>query len=211
MRAVKPFVTLSLVALVVLLAPLTATPAFASQPEAAAAEGAHAATGVSPFAGDVGNALWTLVVFAVLLWVLGKFAWGPILRGLQGREDYIRLALEKAKQDREAAEHRLGEYEAKLAAARTEVDAILEEARRDADALRQREEERAREESQQMIARAKREIDVAKDTAVKELYAQAGRLTTDAASRILKREIKAEDHERLIAESIAAIGRMELN
>jgi F-type H+-transporting ATPase subunit b len=209
MRAVKPFVTPLLVALLALAA-LTPTAAFASQPEAAA-EGAHQAAGTSPFAGDVGNALWTLVVFAVLLWVLGKYAWGPILRGLQGREDYIRVALEKAKQDREQAEHRLREYEAKLAEARTEVDAILEEARRDADVLRQREEERAREESGQMIARAKREIDVAKDTAVKELYAQAGLLTTDAASRILKREIKPEDHERLIAESIAAIERMELN
>ena len=178
-----------------------------AEPEAASSEGGA----ISPFAGDVGTALWTVVIFVLLLWVLGKYAWGPILRGLQGREDYIRLALEKAKGDREEAGRRLREYEVKLAAARAEVDAILDEARRDADVLRQREEEKARAEAEQMVARAKREIDVAKETALKELYARTSHLATDAAGRILKREIKAEDHERLIAESIAAIERMELN
>src|SRR5579859_7815527 len=52
------------------------------------------------FAGDIGNSLWTIVIFVLLLVVLGKFAWGPILQGLQGREQFIREALEKAKQDR---------------------------------------------------------------------------------------------------------------
>jgi F-type H+-transporting ATPase subunit b len=186
---------------------LPAFTAWADEPDAASGHGGT----ISPFAGDVGTALWTVVIFVLLLWVLGKYAWGPILRGLQGREDYIRQAMEKAKGDRDEAEQRLREYEVKLAAARAEVDAILDEARRDADVVRQREEEKTRAEAEQMIARAKREIDVAQETALKELYARASHLATDAAGRILKREIKAEDHQRLIAESIAAIERMELN
>ena len=198
MRAVTAFVAVL----------LTAAGAFAGQPEAAG----HAEGGaISPFAGDVGSALWTLVIFGVLVWVLGRYAWGPILRGLQGRENYIRQALEKAKADREAGEALLRDYEAKLATARAEVEGMLEEARRDAEALRQREEERTREEAEQMIARARREIEVATETAVKELYTHAGRLATDAAGRILQREIKGEDHQRLIDESIAAIGKMDLN
>jgi F-type H+-transporting ATPase subunit b len=187
---------------------LAAAGAWAGQPEAAG----HGEGGaISPFAGDFGNALWTLVVFAVLLWVLGRYAWGPILRGLQGREQFIRSALEEAKRDRDQAAERLNEYAAKLAGARAEVEAILDEARRDADVVRQREEEKARAEAVEMVARARREIDLATETAVKELYTRAGRLATDVAARILKREIKPEDHERLIAESIAAIDRMEKN
>lgn len=185
---------------------LLAAAAYAGEPEAAG----HGGGASNLFAGDLGNAVWTLVIFIALLWVLGRYAWDPILRGLQGREQFIRSALEEAKRDRDEAKGRLAEYEAKLASARAEVDAILDEARRDADQLRQREEQRARGEAEQIIARARREIEVATETAVKDLYSRASRLATAAAGRILKREVKPEDHERLIAESIEAIDRMDL-
>lgn len=174
-------------------------------------EGAHGGGegSINIFAGDLGNSLWTLVIFGVLLWVLGRYAWGPILSGLQGREQFIRDALQKAKDDRDAAEERLREYEAKLATARHEVDAMLEEARRDADVLRQREEQRAKEEGDKIIARARREIEIASETAVKDLYARATQLVTDASSRVLGRELTAGDHDRLVRESIAAVERME--
>jgi len=184
---------------------LTAGTDWAVEPEAGHGVGGA----ISPFAGDVGNALWTLVVFAILVWVLGRYAWGPILRGLQGREQFIRTALAEAKTQRDEAEARLREYEAKLAAARDEVDAIMEEARRDADRVRLREEERAREEAEKTIARARREIEIAADTAVKDLYTRAARLATAAATAVLRREIRPEDHERLVAESIAALDRLE--
>lgn len=188
---------------------LLAAPVYAA---AVAEEGGHGGEGsINIFAGDVGNALWTLVIFLVLLWVLGKYAWGPVLSGLQGREEFIRGALEQAKQDRDAAEARLAEYEAKLATARHEVEAILDEARRDADVVRRREEEKAKEEAERMIARARREIEIASETAVKDLYARATQLATEAASRILGRELNPEDHERLVRESIAAVERMESN
>lgn len=177
---------------------------------AATPDGGHGDGGaISPFAGDVGNALWTLVIFAILLWVLGKYAWGPILQGIQGREKFIRDALAEAKTQRDEAEARLKEYEAKLAAARDEVDAIMDEARRDAEAVRLREEERAREEAEKTISRARREIEIAADTALKDLYNRAARVATAAASAVLRREIHAEDHERLVAESIAALDRLE--
>ncbi|MCB1034386.1 MAG: F0F1 ATP synthase subunit B [Acidobacteria bacterium] len=163
----------------------------------------------SLFAGDVGNLIWTLVIFLVVLWVLGKFAWGPILEGLQGREKFISDSLEQAKQQRDEAAALLEQYEEKLAAARSETEAILDEARRDADAVRKREEERAKEEADKLLARARREIEIATETAVKELYTRAAKLSTVGASRILEREISAADHERLIEESIAAIEQME--
>jgi F-type H+-transporting ATPase subunit b len=156
----------------------------------------------NPFAGDIGNALWTLIIFVLVVVVLGKFAWGPILRALQKREDFIRSSLEAAKEDREQAEARLKEYEEKLHAARVEGTSIVQEARRDAEEVKRRIEQDAKAEADAMVERARREIGIATDTAVKELYALTARLSTDVAARIIRKELDKTQHERLIAESI---------
>lgn len=173
---------------------------------AAAEEG-----GTNPFAGDVGNAIWTLVIFLLVVFVLGKWAWGPILSALQRREEFIRDALATAKHEREEAEARLREYEERLAQARAEATAIVEEGRRDGEAVRRRIEEEAREETDRMIARAKREIAIATETAVKELYEHSARVGVEIAGRVLRRELGPEDQERLIAESLRELGRLEEN
>ncbi|HEX3555031.1 MAG TPA: F0F1 ATP synthase subunit B [Thermoanaerobaculia bacterium] len=163
--------------------------------------------GESPslFAGDLGNSVWTLLIFVLVLVVLGKFAWGPILNTLQTRESFIREALEKAKHDREAAEARLKEYEQKLAAARGEASAIVDEGRRDADVVKRRIEAAAKEEADRMIERARREIQIATDTATKELYTLSARLATQLAAQVIGRELNPQDHARLIAEGIDGI------
>ncbi len=163
------------------------------------------------FAGDLGNIIWTLLIFGLVLFVLGRFAWGPILEGLQKRETFIHDALAKAKDDRDEAESRLREYEGILDKARAEATAIVEEGRRDADVLRVKIEADAKAEREAELARAKREIGIAKQTAVKELYELSGRLATDMAGRIIGRELTAGDHQRLIEESIAEIGQIEGN
>lgn len=185
---------------IICVAALAATPAFA-------AEGG----GGNVFAGDIGNAIWTLVVFGLSLVVLGKFAWGPMLKGLQEREKFIHDSLEEAKRDREAAEERLARYEEKLNAARAEATDIVAEGRRDAEAVKQKIENETREETRLMIDRAKREIDLATQTAKGDLYTAGARLATDMASRIIRKELSAEDHERLIAESIEKLGDVETN
>ncbi|HEX2251901.1 MAG TPA: F0F1 ATP synthase subunit B [Thermoanaerobaculia bacterium] len=179
----------------------------AAAPAALAAEPNGEAAAWSPFQGDFGNFLWTVLIFAVVVWVLRKFAWGPILGALQGRESYIRDSLEQAKSQREAAEARMAEYEKKLAEARGEVEAMLAEARRDAAALRERESEAAKQDAAEILERARREITLAKDDAVRDLYRQAANLATAAAGQVLQRELRPEDHERLIAESIEAMER----
>lgn len=185
----------STVPLVVSGAPLAAA-------EAAAGHGG----GVTPFAGDVGNAIWTLLVFALVVFVLGKFAWKPILGGLQAREKFIRESLEEARRDRAEAEARLKEYVDRLNHARSEATAIVEESRRDADAVRRRIEEEAHGEAGRIVERAKREIGLAQEAAVKELYDVSARLTTEVAGKILAREINSADHERLIREAIDRLG-----
>lgn len=169
---------------------------------ALAAETEHGGGANNPFAGDFGNALWTLVIFGLVVFVLGKFAWGPILSTLQARETFIRESLESAKRDRDEAESRLREYEERLAQARAEATAIVDEGRRDASAVKHRIEEDARAEADKMIERARREIQIATETATKELYQLSARLATDMAGKVIGRELTAQDHERLIAESL---------
>jgi len=169
-----------------------------------AAETEHEAP--SLFAGDLGNSFWTLLIFVVVLVVLGKFAWGPILATLQARESFIHDALAKAKSDRDAAEARLREYEERLAQARAEASGIVDEGRRDAVVVKQRIEDDARREAEKMLERARREIQIATETATKELYQVAARLATDMAGKVIGREIGPQDHERLIAESLEGLG-----
>jgi len=157
---------------------------------------------MSPFAGDVGNALWTIAIFLLVVFVLGRFAWRPILSGLQSRESFIRQSIEEARRDRAEAEERLKQYIDKLNHARSEATAIVDEARRDADVVKQRIEQEASAEAARIVERARREIQLATEGAVKEIYALTAKLSTQVASKILEREITPQDHERLIRESI---------
>jgi F-type H+-transporting ATPase subunit b len=163
------------------------------------------------FAGDIGNAVWTLVIFLLVIVVLGKFAWGPLLSGLQQREEFIRRSLEEAKADRQAAEARLREYEEKLAEANAEAVAIIEKGKSEGETLRAGIEEKARDEADKMVDRARREIELAKQTAIKDLYATSSTLATEIASRIVQRELQPADHEKLIADSIDELGKLDRN
>ncbi len=179
---------------------LAATPALASGGESA-----------NPFAGDVGVAVWTVVIFLTVVFVLGKFAWGPILNALQKREDFIRDSLEQAKKDREESEAKLKEYTEQLTAARAEAKEIVEEGRRDAEVVHGKIEQDAKKEAAAIMERARREIQIATDTAVKELYDLSGKLATDIASRIIRKELNAAEHERLISESIEELSKAQQN
>ena len=166
---------------------------------------------VNLFAGDVGNAVWTLIIFLAVIFVLGKFAWGPLLNGLQQRERFIRNSLNSAKRDREEAERRLLEIEDRLAAARSEATKFIDKGRRDGEALRDRIESDARAEAEKTVERALREIELAKQGAIRDLYATSASLATDIAAKIVGRELEAKDHERLIQESIDELSELDRN
>ena len=177
----------------------------------APALGSEGAEGPNLFTGDLGNILWSLITFACVLLVLGKFAWGPVLNALQKREDFIRDSLEQAKRDREEAEARLREYSDKLVQAKAEATSIVEEGRRDGDALKRKIEEDAKSEASKMIERAKHEIGIATRTAVKSLYDLSGELAVNIASRIIRKELNPKEHERLISESIEEFSKVHEN
>ena len=139
---------------------------------------------------------------------LGRFAWGPILSALQKREEFIRQSLEQARDDRLRAEAQLKEYSEQLHRARDEASAIVDEGRRDGEVVKRKIHDDARTEADAMLERAKREIATARDTAVKELYELTARLSTEVAARVIRKELDAPGHERLIEESIEELAKL---
>src|SRR5258706_5114718 len=120
-----------------------------------AAEEAPAA--LSPFAGNLGNAVWTVTIFVIVVIVLGKFAWGPVLALLRQREEFIHGSLADAKRDRDEAEATLKDYAARLQSAQAEAGRIIEAARRDAERVRDELRERAKVEADTLIGEAEQQ------------------------------------------------------
>lgn len=156
----------------------------------------------SVFAGGIGNFIVTLVIFLIVIFVLKTYAWGPILTTLQERENQIRDSLEKARNERRLAEEMHQRYQEQMNRARQEATAIVEEGRRDAEVVRRRIQDEARRESDEMIARARREVRLATDAAIKELYDRTADLAVDVAGGIIRKELKADDHRGLVEESV---------
>jgi F-type H+-transporting ATPase subunit b len=157
---------------------------------------------LSPFAGNVGNAVWTLVIFVLVVILLGKFAWGPVLGLLKQREEFIHKSLSDAKHDRDEAEARLKEYAARLQSAQREAIGIVEEARRDAERLREELRERARAEADTMIKNAERQVQLETSRALQQIRKEAVDLSVTIASKLLQRNISKDDNEKLINDAI---------
>jgi F-type H+-transporting ATPase subunit b len=150
----------------------------------------------TPITGEL--SFWTLIMFGVLLAVLGRYAWGPLLDALDARERHIRDSLQEAERARDEARRLLAEHERKLADVQNEVRAILDEARRDAQHTQQEILKQAQAEAQATRERAKRDIEQARDHALQELFHRAADLATELASRILRRNLNLQDHRDLI-------------
>ena len=180
---------------------------------AAPAEGGHGSEDKLGFLGlqryDLG--IYTLIVFGALIFILSKYAWPHISEGLKKREAAILGAREEALKDRQAAEQRLAEAKRQLDEAAQQARGILEEARRDAEALRASEREVGVKEAASERERAKREIEAAKDVALQEIYLQAVQLAATLSSKTIRRQLSADDHRRLLDESLAEMKKAVQN
>ncbi len=159
----------------------------------------------SPFAGGIGNMIVTLIIFGIVVFVLGKYAWPVLLKTLAEREQAIRKALEEARHEREEAARLLEQYRKQLDEARQQASAIVEEGRRDAEVVRRRLHEQAQQEAEQILARARQEIELATEAAKRELFDRVADLAVMIAGRILRRELKPEDHRDLVVQSVQQI------
>jgi F-type H+-transporting ATPase subunit b len=163
---------------------------------------AHEETKQNPLSIDPDLAIFTAIVFVILLLVLRKFAWGPIVEGLEKRESSIANQIEEAKQCNEKAKQSLAEYEAKLAASAEEVKAMLAEARQDAEATKARIVSEAEEVARRERDRAVQDIGLAKEAAIRELAQRSVDSAVSLASQVLRKEVDSGAHSQLIQESL---------
>lgn len=147
-------------------------------------------------------ALWTLVVFLLLLAILWKFAWGPISEALVQREQRIADDMAAARAQNEQAKELLHEHEIKLASAADEVRKMLDQARREADAQKQSIIDEAQQAAASEKDRAVREIGAAKNEALRDLADKSVGTAVDLAGRIVGRQLNQSDHENLIKDAL---------
>lgn len=139
-----------------------------------------------------------IVTFLVLLALLTKLAWKPILNGLQQREAVIKKALDDAQKANEDALVLLAQYEDKMDQAKADAQAIADGARKEADAARQRIENDARTRAEETLERSLREIQQAKETALDGILKEVGDIAAETASRIVRRELSPADNARIV-------------
>ncbi|MXX72999.1 MAG: F0F1 ATP synthase subunit B [Gemmatimonadetes bacterium] len=165
-----------------------------------AQEAEHEVAWESLFAPDIGLAIWTLLTFLTLLFILGRFAWKPLLGALDAREKGIQDNIDEARNQREEAEELLDRHREQLAEGRRQAQAVVAETRAAAETLRKELEARAREETQAMLANARREIERERKAAVEAVRAEAVDVALAVASRLLGERLDA-DRDRQLASS----------
>lgn len=152
-----------------------------------------------------GLTLWTAITFLVLLVVLSRFAWGPIVKMLSERERTIRDAIEAAKKERAEAERLLGEQKDSLARAQREAAELAKRNQQEVETLRQELTERARKEADDLVASARRQVQEELQKARAELKAQVADLAIDAAARLVKANLDEKSQRALVEEYIAQL------
>lgn len=152
-------------------------------------------------------AFFSLIVFLLFVTVLGKFAWGPMIQGLDKREAGIQKAISDAEENRRKSEALLAEYDQRLKAAEQTVAAMVAEARRDAERTSQDLIASAQKEVGLIRDRAKDEIRQAKDTALAEVFTQINSQVVLATEHVLGRALQDDDQDRLVSQALAEITR----
>ena len=152
-----------------------------------------------------GLMIWTLLSFAITLWVLKRYAFGPIQKLIDDRRERIRQSVEEADRAREEARSLLEEHRALIGQARSEAESILSEARKIADGMRERMRAETEEERQRRLEETNRQIEQATQQALGEIRREVANLSLLAAEKITRRTLSGADQRRLIDEALAEI------
>ena len=152
-------------------------------------------------------AIYTFVVFILMIVLLRITAWKPIIAGLDAREQKIIGAIEDARRSADEAQQRLEEYEARLATAAQEANEIVAEGRRDAEATKDRIVAEAADAAKAEQARAINEIELAKNAALQAVAEQSADMAVALAGKIVGRQLNPEDHSKLVRESLDSLSK----
>jgi F-type H+-transporting ATPase subunit b len=154
---------------------------------------------------DPGLFVWTILTFLILVALLARFAWRPLLQALERRQATIAQSLDDAQRARQELERLQRESTQIMAQARAEAESILARTRSDADALREELKQKARTEAAAIVKNAERQIQLETARAVQQIRHEAVDLSVAIASKILRRQVTREDNEALIQEALKQV------
>lgn len=154
---------------------------------------------------EPGLIFWTIVTFALLLVILWKFAWNPILGGLDAREQAIQKTIDDAERLHTEAAELLEQHRRQLAQARTEGNRLLDEARQAGENMKADVLEKARSEAEKVVERAHRQIELETEQAIQSIRAETAEMAVKVAEKVIERALTGDDHRRIAEEAIAEI------
>ncbi|MHB8208563.1 F0F1 ATP synthase subunit B [Mucilaginibacter sp.] len=155
---------------------------------------------------EIGLVFWTTISFLIFLFILGKFAWKPILGAINEREINIENALMKAEAAKEEMARLTSENESLLRDARAERDIILQEARKLKDKIVGEAKEAAQQEGAKMIENARIEINMQKALAIADVKNQVASLSLEIAEKVLRKQFEdASKQDALVTELLKEV------
>ena len=154
---------------------------------------------------DPGLFIWTIVTFLVLLALLAKFAWTPLLAALETRQNAIRKSLDDAQQAKEELERLHVESGKIIQRARNDAETIIAQSRSDGDRLREELKQKARAEADHIVKNAERQIQLETSRALEQIRHEAIDLSVMIASKIIQRNLSKADNEKLIDEALKQV------
>ena len=152
-----------------------------------------------------GLLVWTIITFLIVLFVLKKKAWGPLMNALEDREKKIEEALATADKAKEDSQNLSAEIDKMKADSQTERQQILADAKKDADNLMAKKESEANQKYDQMLDKAKKEIESEKAKALKDIKSVAVNLSIEAASKIINKNLDSNDNKKIAEDTINSI------
>ena len=158
---------------------------------------------------DPGLFVWTILTFLLLVFVLAKFAWKPLLKMLQDREDMIRSSLEDAEKAKSELERLNEESEAIMAKARSEAQSILADGKAAAEKVKDDIIAKSKEQANKIREDAGNQIQVEKDKAISEIKKEVVNLTLSVAEKLIQKNLSDADNKSLIEESLKKVQTYE--
>lgn len=152
------------------------------------------------------DSLYQLVAFIVLMLLLKKYAWAPLMKVMQDRENHIANEIENAEKARIEAEELLEKHRQMVKEARLETQRFIEEAKKQGEIQKENIIEAARLEAERLKEAAKAEIEQEREKAVAALREQVASLSVLIASKVIEKEIDEKDHEALVQEMLKKVG-----
>jgi F-type H+-transporting ATPase subunit b len=152
-----------------------------------------------------GLMFWTLIIFLILFFVLSRYAFKPITAAVAAREKALEDAIAGAKADREAAAALLAQHQQQLAAGRNEAQKLIVEGRAIGDKVRADMIEETRSQQQDMLERARKEIDAEKVRAIAELRREAVDLAIAGAGKVIEKNLDDESNRKIVESFLSTI------